>query len=559
MAVFLGEAESREAVHALLSTLRSAGKVDAALDDTRAWWNDLLGAVDVHTPELAADFLINRWLLYQCVSCRIWGRSAFYQSGGAFGFRDQLQDVMALLHAAPGLARDHIILAASRQFREGDVQHWWHPPSGAGIRSRISDDLLWLPFVVAHYLRVTGDAGILDEMIPFLDGPLLREDQHEAFFTPTTSPETATLFEHCRRAVARGLTEGPHGLPLIGTGDWNDGLNLVGVGGKGESSWLGWFLVDVLSGMSEMAIAREQPGLSADYLQKRDALAARVERAAWDGEWYIRAIFDDGTLLGAAVNAEARIDSLPQAWAQLCGGADGDRTRRALESAWTQLVREEEGLALLFTPPFDKAVPSPGYIQGYPPGVRENGGQYTHAALWLAMAFARQGNGTRAAQLLRLLNPIEQARNPQAVGRYAVEPYVLAADVYSLPGRIGMGGWSWYTGSASWMYRVWVEEVLGLKVRGNSLRLDPVIPGWWSGFRVQYRHGKALYAIRVDNPDGCERGVSWIVMDGRRLEERIIPLASDPITHDIIVCMGAPSQDPVPAAAGDQRVKEPAT
>ena len=533
----LGQVESREAALALVLAYRKTAAAEAALEGTKAWWNDLLGVIEMHTPELAADFLINRWLLYQDLSCRIWGRSAFYQSGGAFGFRDQLQDVMALLYASPGLARDHILLAASRQFKEGDVQHWWHPPGGAGIRSRISDDLLWLPFVVAQYVRVTGDVGILNTQASFLEGPELKEYQREAFFTPTVAAERASLFEHCRRAVARGSTEGPHGLPLMGTGDWNDGMNLVGADGKGESVWLAWFLVDVLRGMSEMSEALGLADLGREYLEKRDALIVRIERSAWDGEWYLRAIFDDGTPLGSSMNAEGRIDSLPQSWAFLSGG-DTERSRMALESAWKELVHEDEGLVLLFTPPFDKAVPSPGYIQAYPPGVRENGGQYTHAALWLAMAMARSGDGTRSGQLLRMLNPIEQARTPEAVRRYSVEPYAVAADVYRLAGRTGQGGWSWYTGSAAWMYRVWVEEVLGLKLRGDRLELDPVIPGWWSGFRVNYRHGDARYEIQVENPESCERGVLWIEMDDLRLENLLIPLERGPGDHKILVRMG---------------------
>ncbi len=535
----LGEAGSREEACALVLAYRDAMAVEAALAETKAWWNDLLGVVEVHTPELAADFLINRWLLYQSLSCRIWGRSAFYQSGGAFGFRDQLQDVMALLYASPNLARDHIILAAGRQFREGDVQHWWHPPGGAGIRSRISDDLLWLPFVVAQYVRVSGDAGILNAEVPFLEGPALREYQHEAFFTPTVAAERASLFEHCRRAVARGLTEGVHGLPLMGTGDWNDGMNLVGAGGRGESVWLAWFLVDVLRGMSEMSALMGLADEGRVYLEQREALIGRIERAAWDGEWYIRAIFDDGTLLGSSANAEARIDSLPQSWAFLSGG-DTARSRIALDSAWKELVHEDEGLVLLFTPPFDTTAPSPGYIQAYPPGVRENGGQYTHAALWLAMAMAHSGDGTRAATLLRMLNPVEQARNPEAVRRYSAEPYVAVADVYRLAGRTGQGGWSWYTGSAAWMYRAWVEEVLGLKVRGDRLELDPVIPAWWSGFRMNYRHGEALYEIRVENPGNFERGISWIEMDGRRLVDCQITLERGLVKHGILLQMGKP-------------------
>ncbi len=535
----LGQAGSVEEVHQLVLAYRNAAAVESAFERTRAWWDELLGTVEVHTPELAADFLINRWLLYQSLSCRYWGRSATYQSGGAFGFRDQLQDVMALIHARPAMAREHILLAASRQFREGDVQHWWHPPSGAGIRSRISDDLLWLPHVVAHYVRITGDAGILDAMVPFLNAPLLQNDQHEVFSTPEVSSESATLFDHCRRAVSRGLTAGPHGLPLIGTGDWNDGMNLVGAGGKGESVWLAWFLVDVLQGMVELSGARDRADLRRTFEEERKGLIQRIEGTAWDGEWYLRAFFDDGTPLGSSTNAEARIDSLPQSWACLSGAADVDRAQRAMESAWRHLVHEEEGQVLLFEPPIDRMEPSPGYIKGYPPGVRENGGQYTHAALWFAMALARQGDGERAARVLRMLNPIEHTGNPEAVWRYGVEPYVIAADVYRLPGRIGQGGWSWYTGSASWMYRAWVEEVLGLKIRGGQMRLDPVIPGWWQGFSLRYRHGEALYEIQVENPEGRQKGIAWVEMDGRRLPDGVIGLETNLVKHRILVRMGA--------------------
>ncbi len=536
----LGQAESVEEVHKRVLVYREGLALETALSQTKAWWDGVLSTIEVHTPELAADFLINRWLLYQSLSCRIWGRSAFYQSAGAFGFRDQLQDVMAFLYAYPELAREHILLAASRQFKEGDVQHWWHPPSGAGIRSRISDDPLWLPYVVAHYIRTTGDVDILHTAVPFLDGPTLEDDQHEMFFTPEVALERATLFEHCRRAVTRSMTFGPHGLPLIGTGDWNDGMNLVGAGGKGESVWLAWFMVDVLQGMAELSALLGRPDLSQTYHQDRNALIQRVERAAWDGEWYLRATFDDGTPLGSSANEEARIDSLPQSWAWLSGAADTDRAERALESAWKHLVREDEGLVLLLTPPFDRSEPSPGYIKGYPPGVRENGGQYTHAALWFAMALARRGDGTRAAKMLRMLNPIERARDPETVWRYGLEPYVVAADVYRLPGRIGQGGWSWYTGSAAWMYRAWVEEVLGLKVRGDHMQLNPVIPGWWEGFRLRYRHGEAIYEIQVENPEGCERGVSWVEMDGQRMRNGVIPLDRGLVKHRILVHMGKP-------------------
>jgi cyclic beta-1,2-glucan synthetase len=534
----LGQAGSVDEARALVQGYREQRAFEDAFDETRAWWDELLGTIEVHTPELAVDLLLNRWLQYQSLSCRIWGRSAFYQSGGAFGFRDQLQDVMAFLYARPQIARDQILLSAGRQFLEGDVQHWWHEPAGAGIRSRISDDLLWLPYVVAQYVRTTGDTDILKVKIPFLSGPLLAEDQHEQFFIPEITAERATLFDHCRRAVSRGLTEGPHGLPLMGTGDWNDGMNLVGAEGKGESVWLGWFLCDVLQGMAELAGLVQEPELSQHYLSEKINLIERIETAGWDNEWYLRGTFDDGTPLGSATNIEARIDSLPQSWAWLSGAAAPARANQALESAWHHLVRENEGVALLFTPPFDTSTPSPGYIKGYPPGVRENGGQYTHAALWMAMAFARKGDGERAVRLLRLLNPIEHARDAAATWQYGVEPYVVAGDVYRLPGRIGQGGWSWYTGAAAWMYRAWTEEVFGLKVRGDQLWVEPVIPADWPGYSLRYRHGQTIYEIRVENPHHCERGVDWVEMDGKRLSGKVILLERELVKHRVVVMMG---------------------
>jgi len=533
----LGQADSPLRARELVLGFQDEHALEDALDQTKAWWDDILGEVEVHTPELAADLLINRWLRYQTLSSRIWGRSGFYQSSGAYGFRDQLQDSMAFCATRPGLAREQILLAASRQFQEGDVQHWWHPPGGAGIRSRISDDLLWLPYVVAHYVRTTGDTAILGTEIPFLEAAKLADDQHEQFTIPAVSFERATLFEHCRRAVVRGRTAGAHGLPLIGTGDWNDGMNLVGAGGKGESVWLAWFLSDVLQGMGELADILRQPELSRGYRQDREILVQRIEQAGWDGEWYLRGTFDDGSLLGSATSTEARIDSLPQSWAWLTGAAESARAAQALESAWHHLVCEDEGLVLLFTPPFDTSEPSPGYIKGYPPGVRENGGQYTHAALWLAMAMARRGDGGRAVQLLRMLNPIEHARDAAAAWRYGVEPYVVAADVYRLPGRSGQGGWSWYTGSAAWMYRAWVEEVLGVQVRGDRMRIAPVIPATWPGFSLRYRHGDAIYVIVVENPDGCEHGVAWVEMDGLRLAGDLVPLERNLVKHQVRVRM----------------------
>jgi cyclic beta-1,2-glucan synthetase len=534
----LGEGETTDEVHELIQAHREGVAFQSALDATEAWWDEVLGGVEVHTPELAADFLINRWMLYQTLSCRMWGRSGFYQSGGAFGFRDQLQDAMALVYSAPDLAREHILRAAGRQFPQGDVQHWWHPPTGAGIRSRISDDALWLPHVVAHYVRITGDAPILDVAVPFLDAPSLGDDERDVFQTPGTSQERASLFEHCQRALAHGLTAGTHGLPLIGTGDWNDGMDRVGAAGVGESVWLAWFLVDVLAGMADLAEKIGQSEAAQSYRAKREALRNQIERVAWDGEWYLRAWFDDGTPLGTAAGSEARIDSLPQSWAWLSGGADRERAEQALQSAWDLLVKEEDGLVLLFDPPFDQSDPSPGYIRGYPPGVRENGGQYTHAAVWLAMALARRGDGTRAAQILRMINPVERARESEGAWRYGLEPYVIGADIYYAPGHVGQGGWSWYTGSAAWMYRAWLEEVLGFHRQGDTLRIDPVIPGWWEGFHLKYRHGEAVYEIQVENPDRVEHGVASLELDGQIVKDGAIALERDLVKHRVRVRMG---------------------
>ncbi|MBC7945514.1 MAG: DUF3131 domain-containing protein, partial [Burkholderiales bacterium] len=448
----LGQGENAGAARELIRRYRDAPAVEQALTATRAWWDRVLGVIEVKTPDLALDLLLNRWLLYQDLSCRIWGRSAFYQSGGAYGFRDQLQDVLAVVYAAPWIARAQILRAASRQFREGDVQHWWHPPSGAGVRTRISDDLLWLPYVTAQYVRITGDSGILDESAPFLDGAILGADEHDKYFVPSQSAETASLLEHCRRAVEKGATEGAHGLPLIGGGDWNDGMNRVGAGGHGESVWLAWFLIHVLHDWAYLSALRG--GKEARTSRARAArLTQAVERHAWDGGWYLRAFFDDGAPLGSTRNDEAKIDTLAQSWAVISGAAEPGRAAMALNAAEQHLVRAAERMVLLFAPPFDKTPRDPGYIKSYPPGVRENGGQYTHGSLWLPMAFARLGDGDKASALLQMMSPVEHARTPADVAHYKVEPYAVAADVYALAGKIGQGGWTWYTGSAGWMYR----------------------------------------------------------------------------------------------------------
>jgi cellobiose phosphorylase len=535
----VGQCASLEEARSIVKHYGDPRRAEEALSRTRAWWDRLLGAVEVETPELSVNFLLNRWLPYQTLACRIWGRSALYQSGGAFGFRDQLQDVLALLHAAPEIAREHILLAASRQFVEGDVQHWWHPPSGGGVRTRCSDDLLWLPYAAFRYVRVTGDAAILDERVPFLEGRALAPEEAEAYFTPEVSAKEASLFEHCRRAIEKGATAGPHGLPLIGSGDWNDGMNRVGAGGKGESVWLAWFLIDVLKAFAGVCDLRGEEGMARDCRRQAGDLAEKVEAHAWDGEWYLRAFFDDGTPLGSREGIEAQIDSLPQSWAVISGVASPDRAGAAMKSVQAHLLRENERLAMLFTPPFDRSSVDPGYIKGYPPGIRENGGQYTHAAVWVAMAYARQGDGNRAAGLLRWLNPIERTRTPEEIERYRVEPYVAAADVYSLQGRAGQGGWTWYTGSSGWMYRVWLEEILGLRLEGNLLALEPCIPQEWASYSVRLRFRSTVYEIAVENPEHVSTGVARVEVDGTLRAEKTISLEDDGGRHAVRVCMGA--------------------
>ena len=534
----LGMAGTLEEAQRLFGPFREGDVVEEAFQATVGWWDRELKTVQIETPEPTMDLLFNRWLLYQSLSCRMWGRSGFYQSGGAFGFRDQLQDSLALVYASPALARQHLLLAASRQYVEGDVQHWWHPPSGIGVRTRISDDLLWLPYAVSHYVDVTGDVGILQEVVGFLTAPPLDEGQMEALVDPVESGERAALYEHCRRAIAHALRLGGHNLPLMGGGDWNDGMNRVGAEGKGESVWLAWFMVEVLERFAQRSDRYERETEAEQYRETGRQLLAAIEQHAWDGDWYLRAYHDRGTPMGSKDSEEALIDSLPQSWAAIVGRGDPERARRGMESAWQELVMEKEGLALLFSPPFDGMGPDPGYIAGYPKGVRENGGQYTHAAIWQVMAWVRLGEGDRALRLLRLLNPINHANNPDRSRRYAVEPYVVAADVYNLEGAVGRGGWTWYTGSAAWMYRVILEELLGLKVRGTVLELAPVIPRDWEGFKIQYRHGDAIYEIQVENPDRVGSGVAWVDLDGRRLESREIPLERGTGTHTVRVRMG---------------------
>jgi cyclic beta-1,2-glucan synthetase len=538
-AVFvLGYAKDVLSARQLIMKCRESGKIDQLFRETQVWWAKTLNTITIDTPDLATNFLMNHWLLYQNLSCRFWGRSGFYQSSGAYGFRDQLQDSMALAYTHPHLARDHILLSASRQFVEGDVQHWWHPQSGGGIRTRFSDDLLWLPFTTAHYVRVTGDHSILEVEIPFLEGDKLEENQHEIFQTPRISNDKATLLEHCRRAIQKGNTTGPHGLPLIGCGDWNDGMNRVGIKGKGESVWLGWFLVHVMNDFAELLTCSGGLKESGEgYRIEAKRLAEIIESTSWDGSWYRRAYFDDGTPLGSKENSEATIDSLAQSWAVICGLSNPERTAIALDSAEKYLVKAKENLVLLLTPPFDKAPFDPGYIKGYPPGVRENGGQYTHGSLWLAMAYAKMGKGSKAVDLLKKMSPTLHTQNANENALYRVEPYVLAGDIYDLKGQVGRGGWTWYTGSASWMYRIWLEEVLGFTLRGNKLTFNCNIPKDWTKIKLNYRHKSTPYEIVIDNPSQLETGVSIVKLDGKILDSREIKLQDDRKQHYVEITL----------------------
>jgi cyclic beta-1,2-glucan synthetase len=550
----LGEAASPAAAAALIEQYRRID-LDGVFNDVAAQWNRTLGALEVKTPDRALDILLNGWLLYQTLASRVWGRTGFYQTSGAYGFRDQLQDAMALCVSRPDLAREHILRAAARQFMAGDVQHWWLPSSGQGVKTRISDNRIWLPFVVAHYLEVTADAAVLEEQVPFLEGPPLTPDQHELFFAPAISETTATLFEHCALALDSSRAVGAHGLPLFGAGDWNDGMNRVGAAGRGESVWLGWFLYCTLERFAAVAAQRGEPAAASAARWRAHAIALQqaIEGQAWDGDWYRRGYFDDGTALGSVTSDECRIDAIAQSWAVISGAGGHSRAAQSMAAVDAQLVSRGDRLVKLFTPPFDRTPHDPGYIKAYPPGLRENGGQYTHAAVWTTLAFALLRDGDRAGELLSLLNPINHALTPAALQRYKVEPYVVCADVYAAESHVGRGGWTWYTGSAGWMYRTAIEGLLGLTVRGDTLWINPCIPRAWPGFEITYRRGSSRYRIAVENPSGVCVGIRRATLDDREIPATgdgtraaagatrglTLTLATDGLEHCVRITLGA--------------------
>jgi cyclic beta-1,2-glucan synthetase len=547
-AVVLGEATTRDTALALARRYRAAGSVEAALLEARQFWRHATGAIEVATPLPAVDLMMGGWLVYQNLSCRIWGRSAFYQSGGAYGYRDQLQDASGMVYTMPELTRRQIRLHAAHQFIEGDVLHWWHPaPLEKGLRTRFADDLLWLPYITAFYINSTGDWRILDETEGFLTAPPLEEGEDEVFLKPEQAGVSADVYEHCCRALDRSLTAGAHGLPLMGTGDWNDGMNRVGREGRGESVWMGFFLVRIIADFLPVCARRGDQERIARYTAYRDRLLAALNDAGWDGEWYRRAYYDNGVVMGSRESDECKIDALAQAWSVISGAAPDARAAQALDAMESHLVSDEDRLVRLLAPPFQDTPQDPGYIKGYVAGVRENGGQYTHAACWAVRALAEAGRNERAAAVLEMLSPVTHSSTPEDVATYQVEPYVIAADIYGAAPHVGRGGWTWYTGSAGWMYRVALESVLGFTLQGgHTIRMQPVIPSSWPGFTIRYRlpDGATGYAISVVNEAaGADAVVASGTLDGAPVPLQdgaaLVPLRADRGMHRVDIVLRA--------------------
>jgi len=531
----IGAAKNSNDATATAKKFRGSGAAKESFGKVKNYWKHTIGALQVETPDAAINIISNGWLTYQTLSSRLWGRSGYYQSGGAFGFRDQLQDVLSLLHAVPQLAREHILLCASRQFIEGDVQHWWHPPAGNGVRTRCSDDFLWLPFVTSFYCLRTGDYAVLDEAVHFLEGRQLNPEEESYYDLPIQSAISAPLYDHCVKAIKHGFNYGEHGLPLIGTGDWNDGYDKVGNKGRGESVWMAFFLYDILIRFAEIARLHNDAAFTEECKKEAQQLKENIDKNAWDGEWYNRAWFDDGTPLGSSKNEECKIDSIAQSWSVLSGAGDDKRVNSAMEAAYRNLVQKDDRIIELLEPPFDKSALNPGYIKGYVPGVRENGGQYTHAAVWIIIAFAKLGDSKRVGELLNMINPINHGKTSETIAIYKAEPYVLAADVYSRAPHAGRGGWTWYTGSAGWMYRLIIEFFLGLQLEKNKLKIVPCIPEEWESFKIDYRYKNTVYHIVIIQKNST--GERSMTVDGAEQEDGVIILADDGVEHNVQITL----------------------
>lgn len=530
----LGQSNNTSEIHRLRNKYRNVDMVEQEMKKIRAYWEKTLGTIQVRTKDRAIDIMVNGWLLYQTISCRINARAAFYQCGGAYGYRDQLQDTLSLQFANPDALRNQILIACSRQFEEGDVQHWWHPPMGIGVRTRITDDLLWLPYAAAAYIRNTGEYNILKEMVPYISGPVLEQTQHDVMFTPRPSEKSDSVYEHCKKTIQ--ITRlGAHGLPLMGGGDWNDGMNEVGKEGKGESVWLAWFFYTLLGDFIPLCKHEGDLDFAKELEEKRASLIRSIEEHTWDGEWYLRAFYDNGAKMGSKESDECSIDSISQSWSVISKGAEKERALTAIRSAWKYLIRKEESMSLLLSPPFDKTPNNPGYIKNYIPGIRENGGQYTHAAVWLAIATAMIRDYNMAYTLFTLLNPIHITSDRGAALRYEKEPYVMIADISLSPPYTGKGGWSWYTGSAGWMYQGLVNWLLGIRKEGNQLIIDPSTPESFGDFTVVYQYGASTYEIRVESRSKGELSTKRLIIDQDRVEGNRLTLADDGKTHIVIV------------------------